>query len=617
MRRLRIVSIVLVALLALGWVTLSYVAPRAVAARLSRATGLDVAVGRVSLGWPRGLVLRDLVMRGRDGAPILRVGSLAVDAFGLGRSLRLDGAVVRSASLFDGPAVDGRARRLRIAPARDGLAIDGVVEVGEAVVGVVDGRFDPATRQATARRVVLEGVTLDAAPARWPVATDRLVVAGSRVGNLDVDRLIAHGVVADAPPARLRARVRFGVGAARVRWNAAGQTLDVRLARIPLAAFAAGAFPAGRLSGGLATGVVRLGHVPGRLESRLRIGPMRLERDGETWLGWAGAVLDVRRFDISTRRLLGGKASLTSPVMIVGRAGTGVWPITGWETWTSPEWRQRVAALWTRFAARFGATPPDDEPAGGTTMAMADGTLTVMDDTMDPPARLEVHDLNARVHYEPGTELVDGRLDGRVGDGGRIVATLEAEPVPRATLAVSALPIDALDGWSTAGRALLGIPLGGALRLAAASPVLDLDVDVPGDPTEKRFGLATKVVDAVVEAVRDRVTKPLLLAADVEREDGIESLVLPVIAVDATAPTLTGEAADTVDRVAVLLRDFDDLSARLDGRFAPDESAVVAETRAAAVARYLTALGFGDRVVVGPVAAGPPGVVIALGGRGS
>lgn len=616
MRRLRIVSIVLVAVLVAGWVALGRLAPRLIAERLARATGLDVTVGRVALGWSDGrLTLHDVVLRGVDGTRLVQARSLVVGVGMLrqGPVLRLDGALGRGVTLLDLPPTDGRARRLRLRAAKDALLVDGVIERDGAVIAVTDGRIDPTARTLTAGRVGLAGTAIAALPARWPVATDRLVVTDARLGDAVVERLVAGGVARDTLPERLRARVRLASGTIRLRWSAAPERLDVRLVDVPLRAVAGNPFRDATLSGGVTSGVVRLGRVPGTLAGRLRVGPTRLQRGGETWLGWTGLAAKIGRFDVRTRRLLAAEIAFTEPVVIARRDAAGVWPASGWETWISPAAAIGAGGVMARLVGRFAIAPPEEEPAGST-FAVAGGTVTFVDATTEPPARLTVRELDARLRHARASG-VEAWIDGRIGDGGTLTAALAIEPLPRATLTIRGMPTVLLGGWASLGGELLGIPLGRALALAGAGEALDVDVDVTGEPTEKRFGLATKALETLVATLRDRVTTPLLASAEMRRDEGIETLVLPAVPVDADAAALVGEASDVADRLAVLLAQFPELSVRLDGRFGPDEPASRGEARAAAVEAHLAALGFADRVVLGTVAGGPPGVTIVVGGR--
>lgn len=614
MRRLGVVSIALVAGLVAGWLLLRLLAPSAVAARLGRTTGLAVRVAQVRFdpsAWR--LVLRDVVARTADGREVLRAGTLLLPPSALGRRV-LEDVTARRVSLLGLPAWSGRARRLRLGAADGAVVFDGLIEHDDAVLEIAGGRLDPASGTLRAARLRIGGGVVDELPSRWPLIADRVVVTGTRVAGVLVERLVADGVGPDAAPARLRARVRLADGRLRARWTAAGPRLGLRLREIPVRALAGVLFRDARLSGGITSGTIRLGHVPGRLEARLRIGPTRLERAGETWLGWSGLTARIGRFDLRSARLVRSHVAVTKPVVMVRRDRRGIWPAAGWNDWLAPGAALRIGAAWAWLTNRFGAPEEGDARPPGSSLAVADGTVTAVDAEIDPPARLEVHDLDLRVAFDPAAG-VEGRLDGRVGAGGRVAGALTLAPAPGATLSIRGLPVAMLGGWSDTGRALLGLPLGRMLALAGADPTLDVTLDVPGDASEKRFGLASALVEALVDTLRDRVTTPLLAAADVHTEDGVESLALPVVAVDADAPALAGDAAAAADRTAVLLAQFPELSVRLDGRFAADEPAAKGAARAAAMERHLTALGFGDRVVVGPVGAGTPGVVLVVGGR--
>jgi len=190
---------------------------------------------------------------------------------------------------------------------------------------------------------------------------------------------------------------------------------------------------------------------------------------------------------------------------------------------------------------------------------------------------------------------------------------VEGPPEPHALLAVHALPIETLAGWQTSGAGLLGIPFGRFMALAGDS-LLDLRVDVPGDGREKRFGLASKAVRALIVELQDRVTTPLLAAAEEHDEDDGHILILPVVSVDADAGDPAPAGGDLVDRTAVLLAQFRELSVRLDGRAAPDEPMETGMLRARRVEAYLRTLGLGDRVEIGPPSLGTPGVVIVIRG---
>jgi uncharacterized protein DUF748 len=494
--------------------------------------------------------------------------------------------------------------RLRWRPGRAGgdLAIDGLrVELPSGWRARLDGARLTAIHADLARHVAHIGAvagrdgTIVAGAASsvptWAATADVLSLARVRLGEaghpasstVSVSALVARGVSTIGARSPVVARVAVGDGGqARARG-----TIDLGRpavdGRVKLRAVALGAI-LGPLTPGLAvSGDVTAAFALSAPPVILSHGTLALDRvtvtaGDQPILGWHHLETDVTQWTLAPRRVAFRQVVVDSPYLVLRREAAGLEPLA------------RLATLVPPPVPTGDAPPPPEDL--DSTVVVRDGTLLFEDRLVDPPYRTALRDLDAVLHRAGGPQprRTDVTADAHVDGTAPLHIAAVLDPERRLSLTLADLPlvplrpyIERLTGWApTAGTLTLtgtlelrggtltapsrlvvagvglekrgdddplatvpSVPLERALTLARIDddPVA-LDLQLGGTLDTAASDLAASLRTALRDAMADAVTRPL-------REPG----AAPAVTIPAAAgrDTLVAPAAETLDRLAVLL----------------------------------------------------------------
>jgi hypothetical protein len=429
-----------------------------------------------------------------------------------------------------------------------------------------------------------EIVAARAAPSGWQGAIDVLSLARVRIRpegwpSLDVTGLVARGLSTAGPAAAVAARASVG-GTGHVR---ASGTIDVarravegrvKLDGVELAALLA-PIPSGLAVSGAVSGAFAVSGLPLVLShGTLALDDVSVTVDGEPILGWQHLVTDVAHFTLAPRHAAFRHAVVDAPYLVLRRDGLGLATM------------RRLAAL-LPVPAPTGDAPPPPEDLESTVDAQ-NGTLFFEDHVVDPPYQATLRDVAVVLHRAAGPQprRTDLTAVTRM-DRASLHVTAELDPGRHAELGMRDLPLAALHpyltratGWGAAAGSLTltstldvvgrtftaptrmvldgvssektgdndpfapipGVPFDRALALAreGGGPAV-LDVALAGTIDAPVSATAASVRTAFRNALADAVTRPL-------RATGAVTIAFP-----AAGDALDPSAAETLDRLAVLL----------------------------------------------------------------
>jgi Domain of Unknown Function (DUF748) len=445
-----------------------------------------------------------------------------------------------------------------------------------------------------------------AAPPGWRGAVDVLSLARVRIRPegwpaLDAVGLVARGVSTAGPAATVAARASVG-GSGHVR---ARGTIDVtrpavegrvKLDGVELAALLA-PIPAGLGVSGTVSGAFDVSGPPVILShGALGLDDVSLTVDGEPIAGWQRLATDVAHFTLAPRHAAFGNAVVDAPYLVLRRDAQGL---------AAPI--RRLAALLPEPAPGDAPPPPEDL---ATTVEARNGTIFFEDGVVDPPWQATLHDVAIVLRRAGGPQprRSDVTVAARV-DHASLQVAAELDPGRHAELGVRDLSLAALrpylarvTGWDAAagtltltstldlqGRTLRaptrivldgvqldragggdpfapapGVPFDRALALAGedGGPVV-LDLALAGTLDAPVSRAAASVQNAFRDALADAATRPLRAPGAV------------TIASAAGGDALDPSAAETLDRLAVLLAHDPAHTVTLAGRSGDADVAVL------------------------------------------
>jgi hypothetical protein len=446
-----------------------------------------------------------------------------------------------------------------------------------------------------------------AAPPGWRGSVDVLSLARVRIRPegwpaLDVTGLVARGVSTAGPAATVAARASVGeAGHVRARGtiDVARRAVEgrVKLDGVELAALLA-PIPSGFAVSGAVSGAFDVSGPPVVLsQGTLALDDVSVTVDGEPILGWQRLATDVAHFTLAPRHAAFQHAVVAAPYLVLRRDTRGL---------ATPV--RRLAALLPVPAPTGDAPPPPEDLA--TTVEVQDGTLFFEDQVVDPPYWATLRDVAVVLHRAGGPQprRTDVTVAGRM-DRASLHVAAELDPGRHAELGMRDLPLGPLrpylaraTGWGAAAGTLTltsTLDLGGRAFTAPTRIVLDGvspektgDGDpfapVPGVPFDRALALAQEgggpaVLDLVVagtldtpvsgtaasvrtafrDALADAATRPL-------RATGAVTIASP-----AGGDALDPSAAETLDRLAILLAREPARSVTLAGRSGDADIAVL------------------------------------------
>jgi uncharacterized protein DUF748 len=446
-----------------------------------------------------------------------------------------------------------------------------------------------------------------AAPSGWHGAVDVLSLAHVHIRPegwpaLDVTSLVARGVSMAGPAATIAARASVGeAGHVRARG-----TIDVarpavegrmKLDGVELAALLA-PIPSGLAVSGAVTGAFAVSGPPVVLsDGTLALDDVSVTVDGDPILGWQHLATDVAHFTLAPRHAAFRHAVVDTPYLVLRRDPRGL-----------ASTMRRLAAL-LPVPAPTGDAPPPPEDLESTVEAQ-NGTLFFEDHVVDPPYQATLRDLAVVLHRAGGPQ--PRRTDVTVAahmDRASLHVAAELDPGRHLNLGIRDLPLAPLrpylaraTGWGAAAGTLTlssTLDLEGRTFTAPTRIVLDGvslektgDDDpfapVPGVPFDRALALAQEgggpaVLDLALAGTLDAQVSDTAVSVRTAIRDALaDAAKRPLratsavtIASPAGGAALDPSAAETLDRLAVLLTRDPARAVTLAGRSGDADVAVL------------------------------------------